>query len=144
MIDLVELTDDHVRRLEPQAAEAHITLDERMELALAQATYGPAWAVLHGERVLAIGGVCDTWAGRGIGWAGLSCHIGPHLLAVTRCIVALHDRLGYRRIEMFADARHPEAVRWARLLKFKNETPEPMAAFLPDGGPAYLFARTFE
>lgn len=144
MIELVPMTDAHVRDYVPQPEEAHLTLDERMQIAMAQAGYGPSWAAVRSDgQVVAIGGICDSWAGRGICWAGLSAMAGASMLALTRAVRRTHDALGYRRLEMFVDARSDAAQRWARLLGFHNETPTPMRAFLPDGSAAYLYARTF-
>lgn len=135
------MTAAHVAALDVQDAQANV--EDRMSLAMAQAGYGPSWAALAGDLVVAVGGICDSWPGRGIGWSGLSRHAGPHMVALTRAIRRLHESLDYRRIEMFVAVDHPEALRWARLLQFHNDTPTPMQGFLPDGGAAYLFARVF-
>lgn len=140
---LVPFEPAHMARLDVQDAQQDVDAQTRLDIALAQASYGPAWSVLDGETVMAVGGICDTWAGRGIGWSGLSRHVGPHMLALTRLIRRTHESLDYRRIEMFVDPDHAAAIRWAALLQFRNETPEPMQGFLPDGRPAYLFARVF-
>jgi hypothetical protein len=42
---------------------------------------------------------------------------------------------------MYAEAGNPRAERWAVLLGFHLETPEPMRAFLPDGKDAMLYAK---
>ena len=143
MIRLAAFEPEHMVRLDVQDAQTDVDAQTRLDIALAQASYGPAWTAFHGDDVIAVGGICDTWAGRGIGWSGLSRHAGPHMLALTRLIRRVHESTDYRRIEMFVDPAHAAAIRWAALLKFRNETPEPMQGFLPDGRPAYLFARVF-
>jgi hypothetical protein len=140
---LEPLTAAHVAALDPQDAQAHLSAEERLQVSLAQAAHGPSFAALAGELVVAVGGVYTVWPTRGIGWAGLSRHAGPHMLALTRAVRDWYEALGYLRVEMYAAADHPEAVRWARLLGFHNETPIPMRAFLPEGTDAYLFARVF-
>lgn len=142
MIRLVEMTDAHARKIDLQPEQADLSIEERMALATAQASYGPAWAALAGTDVIAVGGMCVSWPTRAICWSGLSRHAGPHMLSLTRAVRALIDAQPFARVEMFVDARSAAAQRWASLLGFRNETPVPMRAFLPDGGAAYLYART--
>ena len=142
MIHVVDMLGAHVAALELQDEQNPLTLSERMELAAAPAGYGPAWSAMAGDQVIAVGGMCVSWPTRAICWSGLSRHAGPHMLALTRAVRALMDAQPFTRIEMFVDARSAAAQRWAQLLGFTNETPQPMRAFLPDGGAAYLYART--
>ena len=44
---------------------------------------------------------------------------------------------------MAVDAAFPQAIRWACMLGFTCETPEPMRRYTPDGRDAYLFSRGF-
>lgn len=143
MIRLTPMQPEHIIAFEPQEDEAGLSMEDRIQVAEAQAGYGPTWSVLAGDAVIAVGGICDSWPGRGIAWCSLSRHTGAHLLELTRKIRAMHESLGYRRIEMFVEAGNPRAARWGALLLFKNETPAPMQNFLPDGRSAYLFARIF-
>lgn len=139
------MTEAHVAALEPQDEQADLTLEERMHVATSQAGYGPSWAALdEAGQVLAIGGMCESWPGRAICWSGLSRHIGPRLLAVTRELRRVMDAQPYQRLETFADAGSEVAQRWARLLGFELETPTPMRRFLPDGRAAYLYGRVKE
>jgi hypothetical protein len=43
---------------------------------------------------------------------------------------------------MAVDAGFGAGCRWAELLGFSLETPEPMKKYLPNGRDAYLYART--
>jgi hypothetical protein len=137
------LTAAHVLLLEPQPAQAELPLHERVELALRQADAGQAWAVCEGLEVLGIGGVIADpgWPYRWVVWALLSKHVGPRLLQLTRLTRSRLDAMPFRRLELYVDAQFPPGCRWARQLGFKLETPEPMAAFLPNGNGAYLFGR---
>jgi hypothetical protein len=51
------------------------------------------------------------------------------------------DGLGFRRLEMAVDAEFTAGLRWARMLGFTCETPEPMKAYTPAGRACYQFAR---
>lgn len=82
------------------------------------------------------------WRGRAYAWALLAEDAGPHLLALTREIRSLISKTPFARIEMAVDADFPEARRWAVMLGFKLETPEPMAHYFTSGRAAYLYART--
>lgn len=137
------MTAEHARRIQPQEQQAIESADERVSIAMQQANHGPCWAVLDptGE-VLAIAGVTEVWEGRGIAWSVLSRNAGPHLVALTRSVVRYLDSLSFQRLELYVDAQFAAGCRWARLLGFELETPEPMLRFLPNGSGAYLFART--
>lgn len=142
MIELVPFELWHAEAYDPQPDEQHISQEERMKWAEMQAACGPTWTVLDGAGgVVGIGGVCEAWAGRGIGWCGLSKNAGRHMVPLTKLIRRVHDALDYRRIEMYAEAGNPRAERWAVLLGFHLETPEPMRGFLPDGRDAMMYAK---
>lgn len=145
MIHLVPMSQAHVSAIELQAEQAYLTPEDRMNVAAAQAGYGPCWAALADDgMVVAIGGMCDSWAGRAICWSGLSKHAGPHMLALTRAMRRMMDELPYHRLEMYVDAGSATAQRWAEMLGFHNETPTPMRSFLPDRRAAYLYGRVRE
>lgn len=142
MIRIVSLTDDHIQALDLQDEQRRFAPDEMMAIAQAQAGYGPSWAAVDGDYVLAIGGMCVCWPTRAVCWAGLSRHVGRRMVALTRVVRALMDAQPFTRLEMYVAAESANGCRWARLLGFTNETPTPMRAFLPDGSAAYLYART--
>ena len=142
MIELAPFELWHAQAYVPQPDERHIGQDERMAFAQIQASCGPAWTAIDEDgQVVAVGGICNAWNGRGIAWCGLSADAGRHMLRLTKMILRLHDALKYRRIEMYADAGSPIAGRWAVMLGFKLETPKPMRCFLPDGRDAMLYAK---
>ena len=141
MIELIPFELWHATAYDPQDDELSLTGEERVKWAAMQAQCGPTWTVIDGSEIVGVGGICDAWPGRGIGWCGLSRHAGRHMIPLTRLIRRVHDSLNYRRIEMYAEAGNPRAERWAVLLGFHLETPEPMRAFLPDGKDAMLYAK---
>lgn len=141
-LQLVDMIEEHVRALDAQIEQSDLSIEERISVAMAQAGYGPSWAAVDGERVLAVGGLCITWPTRAVCWAGLARDLGAQMVPLTRAVRRLMDAQPFTRFEMYVDARSSNAQRWARMLGFRNETPEPMRAFLPDGSAAYLYART--
>lgn len=143
MITIVPMTEAHVRAIEPQEQQCGDGEAERVRIAMMQADLGPCWAALSSNGVvLAIAGVTEAWEGRGIAWSVLSRHCGPHLLALTRTVRRYLDGMDYARLEMYVDAQFAEGCRWAQMLGFELETPNPMRRFLPNGNGAYLFGRT--
>ena len=138
MIEFVDLTPELLKGIEPQPAQR--MPPDMYAQALAAPTGGAKAALVDGVPIAAAG-VLELWPGRGHAWALLSVHAGPHLGAITRAIRRQLEALPLRRIEMAVDAQFPEAVRWAYMLGFECETPEPMRNYLPNGGACYLFAR---
>jgi hypothetical protein len=139
---IVPLQEHHVRALTPQQAQAGQSEAERVHDAMALAQSGSGWALVCEEGVAAIAGVQAQWGGRGVAWCLLSDLAGAHMVPLTRAVRRYLDGLDYARIEMYVDAQFAEGCRWARLLGFKNETPEGMPRFLPNGNTAFMYGRT--
>lgn len=102
---------------------------------------GQSWTALYGARPVACGGLVEQWSGRAYAWSLLTREAGPHLLSLTREIRSLLDAAPFARIEMAVDADFKAGHRWAKLLGFECETPEPMQKFFPNGRAANLYAR---
>jgi len=134
---LVPFDPAHVGQMRVQRMQAH-ELDAQ---SLAD-PYGRAWTAMADGAPVACGGLVEVWTGRAYAWALLSESAGPHMLALTRAIRSGLAQSPFRRVEMAVDAGFDAGRRWAELLGFRLETPEPMRAFLPNGRDAYLFART--
>lgn len=135
------MTDQHVRDLTPQTAQADQSVESRVAWAQYQAEAGPAYAVMSPDGVICVGGICEAWVGRGIAWTLIAAHAGKHMVGLTRVVRKYVEDSGFKRVEMYVDPEHPAASRWARLLGFDLETPEPMRHFSPAGRSAYLFGR---
>lgn len=105
------------------------------------APQGLAWTALVDARPICCAGLIEVWAGRAYAWALLHEDVGPHLLALTRGIRSRLDETPFARIEMAVDADFEAGRRWAVLLGFTLETPQPMRHFLPSGRAAYQYAR---
>lgn len=144
MIQVVPLTEQHVRDLTPQTEQSFESIEERIEFAMEYAAAGPAFAAIAPSGVICVGGTAQVWPGRGIAWSLVSDSAGPYMVALTRAVRRVLNAPNYRRLEMCVDAEHPAAARWAVLLGFELETPKPMRAFTPAGRAAYLYGRVRE
>ena len=136
MIDIRPFMPGDLVGFKPQGRQA-------AELELDDSTpQGLAWTALVDARPICCAGLIEVWQGRAYAWALLSDSAGPHMLGLTREIRSRFLSQPFARIEMAVDADFEAGRRWAVLLGFKLETPEPMAKFLPSGRDAYLYART--
>lgn len=139
---IVPMTEEHVLSLTPQAQQGDMPAPDRADTARQLGACGSAWAILDGAEVLAVAGVAEQWAGRGMAWCLLSKDAGRKMLGITRMVLRYLNELDYRRIEMYVDAQFSEGCRWAETLGFKNETPEGMDGFFPNGNRAFMYGRT--
>lgn len=126
---------EHLRRIEVQEAQ------RRDFMLQPDPTYGEAWTAFDGERGICSAGLLQLWPGRAYAWAVLSLHAGPYLLEITRIARFILAASTYERIEMYVDEDFEQGRRWAGMLGFRCETPEPMRKYLPSGASAYLYAR---
>lgn len=134
MIEVVTFDLAHVAALDVQDAQ-------RVDAHDLSGQYGMAFTALSDGQPIACAGVLEVWAGRGYAWALLGKECGRHFLAIHRAVNRGLVLSGLRRIEMAVDAEFLPGCRWAHLLGFRLETPDPMRAFLPNGRSAYLYAR---
>ena len=100
---------------------------------------GPAFAGVHGGRVLGAAGLLPQWDGRAIAWALLSESAGSQMLAITRAVKRFLAMQVYRRIDTWAEVDFAPAHRWLELLGFEREAR--VRAYTPQGADAYLYAR---
>lgn len=100
-----------------------------------------AFTALDGDEVVACAGIIRLWEGRGHAWALMSGSIGARFVCVHRAVKRAIKMSGYRRIEMDVDASHKEAIKWAHMLGFYNETPDGMRGYVADGRLIYKFVR---
>lgn len=140
-IIIAPLKAHHVQALIPQQAQSDMTQSDRVASAMALAQSGSSYALVCEEGVAAIAGIQPQWGGRGVAWCLLSAMAGSHMLAITRAVRRYLDGVDYARLEMYVDAQHAEGCRWARMLGFRNETPEGMPRFMPNGNTAFMYGR---
>lgn len=96
------------------------------------------WA---GERCIGCCGIVEVWSHRAIAWAVLSRDCGRRMLEITRHARAALDLHPCHRIETAVFSDFPAGRRWAELLGFYLETPEPMRHYDDNGRSAWLYAR---
>lgn len=139
---IVPLTLEHMKAIEPQHIQSGQSIAERMDTARVLIEQGSAYAAINEDGVMCVAGITPQWDGRAVAWALLSRDAGPHMVKITRTAKRFLDAIGYRRIEMYVDTQFCNGCRWAQMLGFKNETPEGMAGFLPNGNRAFMYGRT--
>lgn len=133
-VRLVDLVPEHLQQIRPQRAQ-------RAEFELAEGALGHAWTAIAGDTLIACGGLVELWQGRAYAWAVLAQESGPHFVALTRAIRFQLDAAPFGRIEMVVDATFRPGYRWAELLGFTLDAPEPLRSYLPGGRDAWLFSR---
>lgn len=140
-IVIVPFCVDHLRAIKLQAAQAGVlsSIGDTEAAYIEASEY--AFTALDGDEVVACAGILKLWEGRGHAWALLSGSIGSRFVRVHRAVMRAIKLSGYRRIEMDVDAAHAEAIKWAGMLGFYNETPDGMRGYTTDGRLYYRFAR---
>jgi hypothetical protein len=139
-MEIVPYKAEHLEALKLQEAQQDLSgfVTPADAKALEQ---GDAYTAMDGDEVLVCAGVMPIWKGRGMAWAYVSQNAGRRMLALTRAVQRFFEVAQYDRIEAAVEENFKAGHRWARLLGFKCETPEPMAKFLPNGSAARLYAR---
>jgi len=128
----------HLSLIVPQPAQRLGVADMARAM---QGPFGDAWTATVDGVPVAAAGVVELWPGRGHAWALLDEEASRHMLRITRAIAFALDAVPFRRVEMHVDAEFAAASRWAEMLGFVRETPQPMRAYTPDGRDCYLYAR---
>lgn len=138
---IVPFNAAHLTAIKLQQAQSHAlsTLGDAESVYLEASDY--AFTALDGDVVVACAGIIRLWEGRGHAWALMSGSIGARFVGVHRAVKRAIQISGYRRIEMDVDASHEEAIKWAHMLGFYNETPDGMRGYTADGRLFYKFAR---
>jgi hypothetical protein len=136
MIEFVPFERSHLQLIEPQEWQRSENNSMFMDMP-------ERWAktLLADGFPVACAGVMEIWPGRGHAWALLDVQAAKYLRQITRAIRDEFIGLPFRRIEMTVQEGFDQGMRWARLLGFEQETPEPMKLYFPDGQSAYLFSK---
>lgn len=140
MIEVVTFERHHLRAIDVQSAQRAEFYSEDAQ----NQPVGEAYTILDGAQVLACFGLVRLFPGRGLAWSVLSQQAGRRMVAITRAIRCQLDATPCRRVEMAVADGFEAGVRWAELLGFRCETPEPLRAYLPGGVDARLFSRISE
>jgi hypothetical protein len=142
MIEFTRFYPEHVSKLQPQPMQ-------RGEFSMAAITPeiakvlsdNPSYSVWAGTDCIAAGGLLLQFEGRYLAWGLLSTSVRPHMRAITRFVRS--TIVGYtkaRRVEATVLSNFEPGKRWLEMLGFKNETPNGMRAYHPNGSDACLYA----
>jgi len=101
-----------------------------------------SWTARIDGEVMLVGGLLPVWDNRAMLWSYISQSAGGRMLTLTRGVRRLIDMSSYDRLECYVDMDFQPGHRWAQMLGFKNETPNGMAAFFPNGHSAAMYSRT--
>lgn len=145
MIRFVPFEPDHFKAIQIQGAQAYLSPMQFNEEYCRYLEGELAWTGVNGS-VLGCSGVLPLWEGRAMSWAVYDRRVESpsdwgRIFAKTKTILERAHELGHRRIETTVDAEFPAAHRYAQALGFKDETPEGMEAYSPDGRTFHLYAR---
>lgn len=138
MIEIVDFDRAHLSAMAVQSAQL-AGVGQFKDCS--QEAFGLAYTAMDNGKPVACAGIVEVWPGRGYAWALLSEQAGRWMVQISRAVRRAIALSGLRRIEMAVDADFVAGRRWAVMLGFILETPEPMRAYLPDGRDAYLFSK---
>lgn len=138
---IVPFKPEHLQQIDLQA-EQSVARDylNNIEYGQSLATH-EGWTVIVDDKIIACGGYIKVWGDRVQAWAVISATIGAAgmLLLTKAALRGLKLRKG--RIECYVASGFDAGHRWARMLGFTLETPEPMRQWLPDGSDASQYSR---
>jgi hypothetical protein len=102
---------------------------------------GGAHTIIVDGKVIGCAGILQTGKNRWQAWALLSEASAPHMLGITRAANSFLDNYEKPRIETHVRVDFKQGNKFAKLLKFKNETPDGMKNYGDDGCDYYLYSR---
>ena len=138
---IVPFKPEHLQQIDLQA-EQSVARDYLGNVEYAQSlAMHEGWTVVVDDKIIACAGYIRVWGERVQAWAVISATIGPAgmLLLTKAALRGLKLRTG--RIECYVASGFDAGHRWARMLGFTLETPEPMRQWLPDGSDASQYSR---
>lgn len=140
MIRFETFRASHLKFIKPQAAQAE-------EHAMAMRSEGAyllenpytlsAWA---DYRCVGAGGLLEIWPHRALAWMILSEGAGAYMMPLVRKVRRGIKASGYKRVELTVVEGNKAGHRFARLVGFQLETPEPMRAYGPTGNAEFMYA----
>jgi hypothetical protein len=106
----------HLAAIKLQSAQAHEGVGR--DVAMYATQLGPAWSLVHGETVLAIGGFWPVKPCTALGWMYISGDIGPARFVRLMKTIQRHLKAApWERIDFIVDNGFEQGHRMARLLK---------------------------
>lgn len=139
---LVPFLPVHLEGFELQEAQAWLTPYLTTPEYIATLTaFGEAFSLIVNERVLGCGGLAVLSKNRAQAWALVHKDAGRTLFGATKIVKQYLDSKPYLRIETPVKTSFDAAHRWAKMLGFKNETPNGMQKWGDDGENYSSYAR---
>lgn len=132
---------EHLGLIKPQEKQSGILNQVTPAHGLFIETCEVAFTAVDGDEIIACAGIIPLWPGRGHAWAVMSNNIGNRFIRVHRAVKRAIELSSFRRIEMCVDSEFLEAVEWAHMLGFVDETPNGMPGYTDDGRLYHQFAR---
>lgn len=99
-----------------------------------------AFTALMDGRPIAVGGIRELWANRGLCWTFIDKGAGKHFTELHRIVKRMIEIAPYRRLEAETPCGFEQGHRWLKMLGFTLEA-ERMRAFQIDGGDSALYAK---
>jgi hypothetical protein len=105
---------------------------------------GPAWVLQDEDGRIACFGASILWDGVCEVWFSLirSDRNITVIRTVKRFLEEQGKRFGVKRFQSSVNVNNEISLKFVKFFGFKNETPESMKCYLPNGDDAYLFSRT--
>lgn len=140
MITYRAMREGDFMMLNPHGTQAYLTPSPEYERYLMNGGRAISFVRESDGQVVACAGGYEQWEGRRLIWAVMGVETSRHMRQLTKLGRFLLKQYHCRRSECYVDACFPQGFRWAQMLGFTLETPEPMKRFLPNGNDAYLFS----
>lgn len=143
MFSLAPMSEELARSLGQQQDVAGQPLASPAQTALDQSATWPVWAILDGQQVVGAVAAVEVWedSSKVAILAVFAANARGHALALTRELRRALAGMEYARMETYVDAKQSAASRWARLLGFELEFPDPLPGLLTNGNDAFMFVR---
>jgi len=144
MISYRAMREGDFEKLNPHGSQAYLSPSPEYERYLMKGGRSLTFFRESDEQVIACAGGYEQWEGRRLIWAVMGVESGRYMRQMTRHAQYLLKAYYCRRSECYVDAQFEQGYRWATLIGFKLETPEPMRGFLPNGNDAFMFSMSGE
>lgn len=121
-----------------------------MQASIKEAHYGellaqfPAYSGLVEGQVIACSGIIQAGVNRWEAWTLMSPETKDYMIPITKGIKNFLDEVKPPRIQTHVRADFEAGHRWAKMLGFKNETPDGMKNWGDDGYDYCLYSRINE
>ena len=105
-------------------------------------------AIIFQDKIVGVGGLSVIWEGVGWLWLMLTADCKKDGLFGIIALSAIKDKIdellkdnNIKRAQATVRTDFPQAIKMIEFLGFKNETPDGMEAYCPDGAKSYLYSK---